>query len=267
MKRIAEVAGRRPEWTQPSAMKRVFELWADGELVATLRFKSAFGTLALGESGDGCWSFKRVGFWHTRVTVRECGQDVEVATFHNDTWQRGGTLVFPDGRRFRATTNFWQTHYEFLNEADEVLVRYHIGGVFHMSATVEVLPAAAVLNEMPCMVLLGWYLAIMMYQDYSRSGMSEQGCSRCCARRSDFLLARPGFFFAPAGAGWASASRSTSVIMSSISLPRVSGTCAVRCCSAINSSSSPVTFASQVSASTASSKSARCQGPGPGAVR
>ena len=44
-----------------------YELRAGDMLAATLRFRSSFGSFATAEDGDGCWTFKRVGFWQTSV--------------------------------------------------------------------------------------------------------------------------------------------------------------------------------------------------------
>ena len=111
MKKIAGVIGRELEWVQPSAWKMEYELRAGDELIATLRFRSSFGSFGTGESADGCWTFKRVGFWQTRVTIRGCGSDMDIAMFKNNTWSGGGTLELPDGRKVLATTNLWQTNF------------------------------------------------------------------------------------------------------------------------------------------------------------
>lgn len=166
MRQIAAMTGRELTWTQPHAFRMEYELRAADELIATLRFKSSFGSFATAESADGCWTFKRVGFWQTRATVRECGAETDLASFKNNTWSNGGTLELPDGRKFLASTNFWQTKYDFRTEAGEVLFSYtHIGGLFHSSALVEIQPAAANLPELAWMVMLGWYLVIMMQMD------------------------------------------------------------------------------------------------------
>lgn len=166
MLKIAELIGRELKWTQPHALKMEYELRADDELAATLRFKSSFGTLATAESADGCWTFKRIGFWQTKVTVRACGSDTDLAVFKNNTWNNGGTLEFPGGRKIFASLNFWATRYEFTTEADELLLRYtKIGGLVHFSARVEIQPHAAALPELPWLVMLGWYLPVMVYRD------------------------------------------------------------------------------------------------------
>jgi hypothetical protein len=151
---------------QPSTFKQEYEFRVGDDLAAALRFRSAFGTLAVGESADGAWTFKRVGFWHTSVTIRAAHSEADLAVFRNNTWTQGGALQFPDGRVYPATTNFWMTEYEFRTSADEPLVKFkQIGGFLHLSSRVAIQPAAASLAELPMMVLLGGYLAVMLHRD------------------------------------------------------------------------------------------------------
>jgi len=142
-----------------------FELRTGNDVAATLVFRSAFGSFATGRCADGCWTFKRVGFWQTRATIRECEGEKEIGAFRNNTWNGGGELELPDGRRFRATTNLWQSKLEFLDGSDNPLIELRSRGVIHMAATVEIQPPAVTLPEMPWMVLFGCYLTVMMRSD------------------------------------------------------------------------------------------------------
>ncbi|MCM3870019.1 MAG: hypothetical protein ND895_04910 [Pyrinomonadaceae bacterium] len=162
---ITEMIGRELRWVQPSAWKMQYELRADEEIIATLRFRSSFGTFATAESADGCWTFKRIGFWQTKATIRVCGSDTEIASFKNNTWSGGGTLELSDGRQFTATTKLWRINLEFKSETGETLVSFKSGGFVHLSATVEIQPNAAEMSELPWIVMLGWYLTVMMYMD------------------------------------------------------------------------------------------------------
>jgi len=56
MLKLVELIGRELEWKQPNALRKEYEL-RDGE------------------SGDGVWTFKRVGFWQPRATVRTSGSE------------------------------------------------------------------------------------------------------------------------------------------------------------------------------------------------
>ena len=168
MKRIQEFIGRELKWIQPRATSREFELKADDEVAAVLRFRTLFGSLATAETADGSWSFKRVGFWQTHVTIRPAGVDEETAIFVNNTWTDGGTLTLADRRQLRANTNMWNSKYEFKTESGESLVRYRkIGGLLHLSSLMEIAPSAAGYVELPWLVALGWYLAVKMHDDAS----------------------------------------------------------------------------------------------------
>jgi hypothetical protein len=142
-----------------------YELRSGAELVATLKFRSMWGTLASAESGDGRWTFKRVGFWQSRATIRASASDTDLAIFKNNTWDGGGTLEFSDHRKFRATTNFWGTNFTFQTEANEPLVHFKYGGVFHRAAEVEISALAKSISDVPLLVLFGWYLVIMLDSD------------------------------------------------------------------------------------------------------
>jgi hypothetical protein len=166
MLKLAELIGQELKWEQPHAMHMEYELRAGERQAATLRFRSSFGSFATAASADGTWTFKRVGFWQTKVTIRAAGAETDLAVFKNNTWSGGGTLELPDGRRYPANTNFWATQYEFKNEAGEPLVSYQkIGGILHLSSRVEIHTRARDIEELPWIVLLGWYLTVMMYMD------------------------------------------------------------------------------------------------------
>ena len=173
MKKIAELIGQKLHWQQPSMLHMEYELHTpENEVIATLKFKSTFGSFATAECADGCWTFKRVGFWHTRATIRPCDAEEDIATFRHNTWAGGGTLEFPDGRKLLASTNFWQTRLDIKTETGQPLIRLHTDGFLKMSATVEICPEAKEVVELPWLVMLSFYLAVMMYMDASAASAS-----------------------------------------------------------------------------------------------
>jgi len=165
VKRISEFSGGSLQWKQPHVTESVFELKSDEELLATLKFSNTFGSLATGESADGRWTFKRVGFINTHVSVRSEGSEEDIAVYRNNTWSQGGTLEMPDGRRFKANSNFWHSQFEFTGESDEPLIRYTNIGGFKLHAQMELLRPAIELKELSWIVILGWYLTVMMNLD------------------------------------------------------------------------------------------------------
>ena len=166
MRPIAELASHGLTWTQPHAFKLEYELRVGAELVATLCFENSFSSTATGESANGRWIFRRDDSSQTCIKIHAAEPETELATFIPNTWSNGGTLEFPDGRKWQVSTNFWQTRYDLLAETGETLLSYtQIGGMFHLSALVEIRPHAAGLPELPWLVMLGWYLAVLLHQD------------------------------------------------------------------------------------------------------
>ena len=164
MLRIADLTGHPLKWVQPK-MRMEYDLLTGETGVATLKFRSSWGTLAFADSGDGSWTFKRVGFWQNRASIRVTGSEQDLAVFTNNTWSQGGTLEIAGGKRYKATTTFWMTRMEWKTEEEQPLVAFHIGGFFKQTADVEILPLAAQLPELPVLVLFGWYLILMLHQD------------------------------------------------------------------------------------------------------
>jgi len=62
---------RRDRYT----VRMAYELRSGSEILARLEFRNMFGTFATAESADGCWTFKRVGFWHHRASIRMLDMD------------------------------------------------------------------------------------------------------------------------------------------------------------------------------------------------
>lgn len=167
MKHITDYIGRELKGRQPNAFKMEYELLAGEDLVAALRFRSAWGTLATAQSADGCWTFKRVGFFQTRITIRPCDSENELAVFRNNTWSSGGTLELPAGRKYLASSNFWATQYDFRTEEGTPMIHFQQEGILNLSTRITLLPEASNIPELPWMTLLGWYLVIMMQNDAS----------------------------------------------------------------------------------------------------
>lgn len=170
---LSSVAGKPLYWVQPRAFDRRFELRAGEDLaVATLRFKSSFGTLATGEANGQSWTFKRVGFLNPRVTVRWAGAEDDLAIYY-PRWQGDGTLEFADGRVFRwESINFWGTQWSFFDSSGEPLVtfkpgadKFRLSDLFKTQAFVEISSRGYALAEAPLLALLGWYLMILRNDD------------------------------------------------------------------------------------------------------
>ncbi len=168
MKNIRDSIGQPMEWIQPNAADRSYELRARTDVVATLRWPKTGGSLALGESADGNWSFKRTGFISTRVTVRATGTEPNIAVY-SPNWLAGkGTLELASGAKYLWTIiGFWGSQWAFCNEAGEPLVHYRVEWLLQKAtATVEITPAGAAVSELSLLTLLGWYFIVLAAEDH-----------------------------------------------------------------------------------------------------
>lgn len=163
--RIGECAGWTLTWRQPTAFERRYVLECGDDSIATLAFHSACGSLATGSSADGRWTFKRVGFFATRVTVREEDAGGDLAVYHPATWSGGGSLAVAGGPTFEVETNFWQTRLKLRDDAGEPMLHVEVGGLVRLSLAVHVADAAARLTELPWLVMLACYLPVCMQED------------------------------------------------------------------------------------------------------
>jgi hypothetical protein len=165
MKHVADAVHGSLHWAQPRLFESSYELVSGDDVVATLTFRSTFGSFATAKTAGGSWTFKRVGFWQTRATVREEGGPNDLAVFEHNTWSGGGTLTIAGGQAIRVTTNFWQSRIEFQREDGTALVRYLTEGFMRHGAEMEIEPAGSGLRELPWLLCFGWYLVVMMHHD------------------------------------------------------------------------------------------------------
>ena len=165
MKKIRELTTQELKWLQPHALKMEYELLDGHELVATLRFRSSFRSLATGESADGCWTLKREGAFHQHVVIRACDSTQEVAVFRKSLWKCSGTLELPGGRTFRAHSNVWNTRYTVTSSSEEPVIEMKNYGFFRRAATVRITHRADGVAEIPFLVMLAFYLDVLEQKD------------------------------------------------------------------------------------------------------
>ena len=161
MRPIDDVITQELTWTRAGALQRTYELRAGAEVVATVRCAQWWGACAVVEAGDSCWTFRRVGFWHPRVTVRGVGSETDLATFHARGMGRGMLDLSPTRRFQRVATIFSPTSpiqwtWQQTDGTPLVLVRPY--GLMKIRGKVEIKPAAAALPELDLLLTLGWYL-------------------------------------------------------------------------------------------------------------
>lgn len=173
MEPVSTAVMTQAQWVQPKTFENRYELRSGEHHFATLEFPKMFGSLAVAESSEGRWTFKRVGFFNVRITVRKEGEEADTAVFQPKWTGTQGTLAFTNGLTYLwKSANFWATQYAWMGEDDEPLILYKPGvedsalaDFFKVQSRVEIHPQAAQIPYLSLLVMLGWYLMILKQQD------------------------------------------------------------------------------------------------------
>jgi hypothetical protein len=165
MKSIKSVVDHELTWSQQSVLRHEFELRFGGEIVARLRLPKMIGTRGVAESGDGSWTFERIGFWKAKTIVKVTGSVDELGSYTSNTWKPGGVLQLPNGKKFIFWRSGWRGTSEFRTEEGEPLFQTRYHGSFRVNASVRINRRALQIPEFPWMVLLAFYQGVMARRD------------------------------------------------------------------------------------------------------
>ena len=165
MKNIRSVVDHELTWSQQSIFKNEFELRFGGELVANLRLPKMIGTMGVAESGDGSWTFERIGFWKSKTVIKASGSSDELGSYTGNTWRGGGIVTLPTGKRYTVWRSIWKGVFELRTEEGEPLFQIQQRTSFRVSASVRMNRRALQIPEFPWLVLFGFYLFVMARSD------------------------------------------------------------------------------------------------------
>lgn len=137
-----------------------------GEILATLSSPKGSGSLMLAETADGRWTYKRGGFWHPHITLRQAGSDSDLAVFESD-WNGHGKLTLSQERVFRwQSTNSWGGEWAWRAPNGVYLMRFKNKTSWTSSSTELTLnPAVADMPELSVLITLGAYIVRMHSYD------------------------------------------------------------------------------------------------------
>jgi hypothetical protein len=176
-------------WTQPNALVRYHELRGVGGLYATLRWKKMFGSLAVGESNQAKFTFKRAGFLRPYITVRRERLVSDFATlrfasgsqFVNSVTGPNGVLELESGERFAfVRTSIWNRVWAFVNPSRDPLVTFKKRSKVKPEAEVSIIGDPERIPHIDLLLMLGWYAIILDYEEAEAAvgthpGMDSRG--------------------------------------------------------------------------------------------
>jgi hypothetical protein len=155
----------RLELVKFKSLKKDYKLVSGNTTVGSITFKKSSGTLAEAGIGDHCWSFKRVGFFSTKITIRNCGDKNDLAIFINNTWKGGGTLHFKSGITYKADTNFWNSEFSIQSPRGKKIAKIITKGIIRSTTSIEISKGGEEDPMIELIVLFACYLLIMIRED------------------------------------------------------------------------------------------------------
>ena len=156
------------EWRESRTVKRQDELCTHDGPVATLRWAGMLSEIATGTTKEGQWTFDRPRLLARDVEVRTAGSEAEPpCAVYYPGWALGGRVVFAGGRTLHwAPTNFWQTRWAFMDEAERTLVQFEdTSRLFEERAAVTFMRPGLAEEDRALLLLLGWYLMTLQSRD------------------------------------------------------------------------------------------------------
>lgn len=149
-------------WRQPRPLVPEFELRRGAHLFAELRFTSGWTLRGAAKAFDRDWRLEQKGVLRRTVSMTDTRTGREALELRLPVWRKA-TLKTPRGRTYTAKAGL--TQYVIEDDDGLILVRFPLKlRVFRFEADVELTEQAAVLPELPDLVVAGWFLAVLTSQ-------------------------------------------------------------------------------------------------------
>ncbi len=160
MERLTGTKSKSFKWTRSG---KVSTLTSDGQVYAKVTWANSWGSLATGESGDGRWTLKRVGFLRPRVTVRMEGSQSDLAVVTVD-WNGGGNVAFSDASSFSfKRVGFWHSEFVLADSTGRRIFTMKSGSGLRQEATLGLENEAARSSwRTSLLAIVGWYLSVLV---------------------------------------------------------------------------------------------------------
>ena len=165
-------------WKQTGFGVREFELFSGEDLEARLYWPKWLSDFAVAECGDGRWGMDRVGFFRDRAVAMDAGTDTEVASVTFD-WAGDSKIKLSNGRKYQFfKTGILSNNWSFVDENEDMLFEIREGmRLFKHDAEIDLQVGVIMIQELPLLILLSWYLGYMQLQDAAAAAAAVSAAS------------------------------------------------------------------------------------------
>jgi hypothetical protein len=151
-------------WSQKKSKERSLELVNENKIIGSIKWKKVAGSRATAELDDQKWTFKRIGFFKPRVTIRSEKKEETIAIF--EPKRSGDGSLFLKKKKFTwKPTDTTNNEFAFYNENDkEFIVKISkikskkTSEVFKFKSKVEINETVKTDNQLLLLIVLSCYL-------------------------------------------------------------------------------------------------------------
>ena len=168
MRTLRTQVGSELRWARIKGSPRSLELKSETGSFAILTRRR--GSHFIGETAEGRLSFKRTGFFHPRVTIREGDSEREITTVAL-SMTGSAKIEVPGAPPLRwAQTSFWKQHYVLRDDRSRDLLHARAGCFGGMRPSID--PEARARNDLPLLALLSGYLLKLAQDDAAAASVA-----------------------------------------------------------------------------------------------
>ncbi|MBN2227693.1 MAG: hypothetical protein JW763_10045 [candidate division Zixibacteria bacterium] len=167
MKTIPDKPGTVLQWQRLKGTSCItYELYHENDPVARLYWTKPLGSLAIGESANGKWTFKRIGFFATPVSIRKEDAVSDFGLF-NPNWKGDGYVTLEGGKTFYWKSNsFWKSNVILTDDAgNAVLTMNHNGTASLEMAQIITGSSKTDSATLTLLAILAIYVGVLAMQD------------------------------------------------------------------------------------------------------
>lgn len=168
MNTLSTASDLQLQWVQPTMLMRHFKLYSQNGAIGELLFEkaaTAHGVWSGVGSPTARWMIKGGGLLKRGVTIRLSEAKNDLAVFRPN-FMGEGWVEFLEGSRFHwKSRNFWRTEWGFFNLQKELLFVLKSQPWYQLKteSTVEIGGQWRDLDQLPLLIMLGWYLRIQNF--------------------------------------------------------------------------------------------------------
>nr|MBN2278759.1 hypothetical protein [candidate division Zixibacteria bacterium] len=167
MKMIPDQPGTVLQWKRLKGISpAAYELYHGHDLLARLCWTKPCGSLATGESTNGTWSLKRIGFFATQVSIRREGSESDLGLF-TPNWKGDGNVTIEGGKTFHwKSDSFWKANFTLTDEAGNVVLSMGHGGFATLEMAQITIGSSKIDNStLTLLAILAMYVGVLAMED------------------------------------------------------------------------------------------------------